>query len=100
MIQYYLSGIFTTPPPLPPDHSAKTQPAAAAGLSVRQAVDRPGDGGRSAVDVLRQVGRLGIASFLSLPVVAFIRIMAAFAMVLFFIVHVYIITTGARRFRI
>jgi len=96
MIRYYLTGIFTNAPhPYRQTTVRKHNPLQRlAYLFVKLLINPAIWVSGLLLMYYAKWGDWGIASFLSLPVVAFIHIMAAFAMLLFFIVHVYIITTG------
>jgi len=96
MMGYYLTGIFNNAPhPFHPTRSRKHNPLQRlAYLSVKLLINPAIWVSGLLLMYYAKWGDWGIASMLSLPVVAFIHIMAAFAMVLFFVVHVYVITTG------
>jgi len=96
MIRYYLTGIFTNAPhPYRQTTVRKHNPLQRlAYLFVKLLINPAIWVSGLLLMYYAKWGDWGIAGVFSLPVVAFIHTMAAFAMLLFFIVHVYIITTG------
>ncbi len=96
MVRYYLTGIFTNAPhPYRQTTVRKHNPLQRlAYLFVKLLINPAIWVSGLLLMYYAEWGEWGFAPSLSLPLIAFVHLMAAFAMVLFFIVHVYVITTG------